>query len=263
MNSDLLAPHQSAVREVLWVDTSVQVDKLFGPDKVQRRIRARLEGADARVAPYVKMEFIRGQLPTVAFLIDLLQRVQQEGGDLSEVLRRLSRGAHGREVSKRISILGYALHRDDLQLTEQRLRVFLKSGWEDIFTEDVNLVMSDPLDCQWVSPAIRTSPPLGPPAIHCNYQTQCCRADQFVTAHQGSLQRVAQATSVKAATKEAAERALADPQKARGQNTCWPLGDTFIVLQAPQGSTVYTTDREMEAICNVLGVKCFREPTEV
>jgi hypothetical protein len=249
----------------LWVDTTIQVDKIFGPNRVQQRIRDRLKARPAQTAPYVKMEFIRGILPSVADVIEILRDVRQQGGDLREVLLRLPRGAFGREVGKRIMVLGNALQRNDpndLRRAELRLRNFLEH-WEIEFMDGLRLAKDDPLDCQWVTPAISTTPPLGPPPISCNYLTQRCRADQFVIKHRCSLQHVAQATGVRNETREAAERAIATPQRAKGQETCWPLGDTFIVLQAPQGATVYTTDREMKKICNVLKTRCCLESTGV
>lgn len=53
-----------------------------------------------------------------------------------------------------------------------------------------------------------------------------------------------------------------DFQRAKGQRNCWPLGDTIIALEAPQGAQIYTLDRHFDVICQALGKRRYEEDTE-
>jgi hypothetical protein len=47
--------------------------------------------------------------------------------------------------------------------------------------------------------------------------------------------------------------------RAKGERTCWALGDVIIALEAPDDALIYTTDNHFDVICAALGKRRFVE----
>ena len=91
-----------------------------------------------------------------------------------------------------------------------------------------------------------------------------CQLPDFLQHNVHNLQRIEQFIKQHAAAEyqellEKLARVTTNFSWAKGQRTCWKLGDIIIVLESPKDALIYTTDKHFKIICTALGRKLYRE----
>jgi len=99
----------------------------------------------------------------------------------------------------------------------------------------------------------------------CNKNRVRCQLPAFLQKNAHRLQQIEQFIKQHAAEEyqellEKLAQVTTDFSKAKGQRTCWKLGDIIIALEAPKDALIYTTDKDFETICKAkLGKKLYQE----
>ncbi|HIE29322.1 TPA: hypothetical protein EYP66_18785 [Candidatus Poribacteria bacterium] len=79
----------------IFIETSIQIERILGRIARKEQIRATLEGAEVSTSSYVWMEFRRTALQAMAYLLTIIRQMQQEGETdilFSELMKRVATG---------------------------------------------------------------------------------------------------------------------------------------------------------------------------
>jgi len=248
---------------LLYLDTTIQLSKLFAPYTVRQRIRHGLGLHSCVTSRYVRMEYMRWLEPCV----HVHQLLREETARnritaLSEVQARTLL-VFGRLRNKMLSILTW-LHRysgGDARMALLQLENLIDYRLADLFDADVT-ELPDPITCPLMDlRAVSQGDGFRlDPDIPYRKGQMPCHIVEFMAEHRTQLQALAEALAAdysKMAT--ACRRVLADPREAQG-STCKTLGDVIIALQTPEDAILYTTDTSFDIICPTLGIHHIREP---
>ncbi|RME42499.1 MAG: hypothetical protein D6791_17570 [Chloroflexi bacterium] len=246
----------------LYLDTTIQLSKLFAPYVVRERIRHQLEGHPCVASRYTRMEYMRWLEPCVVLHQLLHEELARDPiMALSEVQARALL-AFGRRRNKMLSILTW-LHRyssGDARIALFRLENLIEYQLAELFDAGVT-ELPDPIVCPLMDlRAIREDDEFRlEPDIPCRKGRMPCHIVEFLARHRVELQTLAKALATDYPKMAAAcHRVLADPNEAQG-STCKTLGDVIIALQTPHNAILYTTDTSFDIICPTLGIQHIRE----
>ena len=259
----------------IFLETSIQIERIFGPLKRREQIRDVLVDATVFTSSYTFMEFRRTVLQAVAHVLTLVRQMQCDGEniiDLSELMRKVARGRwirfSVRTIQRVILVLSDIISAFPTPFLESNTLIDyleLQLNWrlKELFFEDVSEYIIC-TDCDLVRPDV----PVGDymqSRLSCNAKIATCALVSFLSQHQERLHSLEKALAA-APTDEISPRTLAalkrinaDVTKALGERTCWSLGDVIIALETPDDAYIYTTDRHFDLICHVLGKQWFVE----
>jgi len=259
----------------IFIETSIQIERILGRIARKEQIRATLEGAKVSTSSYIWMEFRRTALQAMAYLLTIIRQMQQEGETdilFSELMRRVAAGTaigYSRRVLQRVLLAyGYILEtfpRSPVRATT--LIDYLEFNIERViparFFQGIDEVIKN-TDCDLVRPNV----PVGnylTNRLSCNAATAQCSLIDFLARHQEKLlaleHALAQANPDQSnpSALTALRRVNKDVTKAKGERTCWAFGDVIIALEAPDDALIYTTDNHFDVLCATLGKKRFVE----
>ena len=251
------------MQTIYYLDTTIQLTKLFGPSAIRQRLRARIQADPCVVSSYVRMEYLRWLQPCIQ-VHQLLQEeiAHNRATALSEVQARILL-LHGRDQNKMLSILTWLLriYSPDARLLLYYLKTLIEYEFHEAFTQGIDL-LPDPIACPLMDlKAIPhgTSYRLEPDLPYRRGEMPCHIVD-FLQEQRIALQELAPALE-EAYPKmaDACRRVLANPADAQG-NLCKTLGDVIIALQTPADAVLWTTDAAYDIICPTLGIAHVREP---
>jgi len=115
---------------------------------------------------------------------------------------------------------------------------------------------------------VRSNVPVGDyltSRLSCNAATAQCSLVDFLARHQSELLALEHALTqanpdqINPSTLPALRRLNQDVTRAKGERTCWALGDVIIALEAPDDALIYTTDNHFDVLCAALGKRRFIE----
>lgn len=102
--------------EKIFIETSIQIERILGRRARKEHIRATLERAKVSTSSYVWMEFRRTVLQAMSYLLTIIRKMQQEGETdiaFSELMKRIAAGTairYSRRVLQRVLLAyGYIL----------------------------------------------------------------------------------------------------------------------------------------------------------
>lgn len=258
-----------------FLETSIQIERIWASLKRREQIRDILEGATVFTSSYVFMEFKRAVLQAVAHVLTLVRQMQRDGEDvidLSELTRKVALGRgirfSVRTIQRVILVLSHILETFPTPSVESDVLIDyleLQLAWrlKGLFFESVSEYITH-TDCDLVCPDF----PVGDyvqSRLSCNAKTATCALVSFLSRYQEELRAlegvlaVASPNEINQRTLTALKRINANMAKALGEQTCWSLGDVIIALEVPEDAHIYTTDRHFDLICSVLGKKRFIE----
>jgi hypothetical protein len=259
----------------IFIETSIQIERILGRIARKEQIRETLEGAKVSTSSYVWMEFRRTALQAMAYLLTIIRLMQQEGETyirFSELMKRVAAGTaigYSRRVLQRVLLAyGYILEtfpRSPVRATT--LIDYLEFNIEHViparFFQGINEVIKN-TDCDLVRPNV----PVGDyfhNRLSCNAATAQCSLVYFLVRHRSELLALehalaqAEPNQINPSTLAALRRVNKDVTKAKGERTCWALSDVIIALEAPDDALIYTTDNHFDVICAALGKRRFVE----
>ena len=193
---------------------------------------------------------------------------------LGAAVANLSSGRPGfskRMIERRQKILGMAMvdcEDADESLTRagvlRILELYLESGLERRFMANIG-TLTNATDCDLAKyPLIQRADGYYQLTTTCNKRRVRCQLPAFLEQNAHSLQKIEQFLKRHAATEyqellKKLAQVTTDFSQARGQRTCWKLGDIIIALESPEDALIYTTDKDFERICTALGRKLYQE----
>lgn len=131
-----------------YLDTTIQLSKLFAPSRVRHAIKERMTEHPCVVSCYARMEYLRWLEPCVA-VHQLLQEeiTRNRTTALSEVQARILL-AHGRNQNKMLSILTWLLrvNSPDARMLLFYVKALIEYEFHEAFAQGVEL-LPDPIAC--------------------------------------------------------------------------------------------------------------------
>ncbi|MCE7986232.1 MAG: hypothetical protein DYG89_34075 [Caldilinea sp. CFX5] len=245
-----------------YLDTTIQLSKLFAPASVRQTIHQRIQEHSCVASSYARMEYLRWLEPCVA-MHQLLQEeiAHNRTTALSEVQARILL-AHGRNQNKMLSIMTWLLraYSPDARVLLVYLKTLIEYEFHEIFTQGIEL-LPDPIACPLMD--LRAIPETAgyrlEPNLAYRRGAMPCHIVDFLQGHRRALQELSTALrETYPQMAEACGRVLENPTDAQG-NTCKTLGDVIIALQTPADAVLWTTDASFDLICPVIGIPHLRE----
>lgn len=248
--------------ETYYLDTTIQLSKLFAPLSLRKKIRHRIEEHSCVVSSYVRMEYLRWLEPCVYVYQILQEEIERNHTSaLSETQARILL-EHGRQQNKMLSVLTWLLriYSLDARILLYSLKTLIEIEFSEAFIRGVT-VLPDPIACPLMN--LQAEPQgvgyLLAPSIPYRRGEMPCHIVEFLQQHRNALQELA--LTLDAAYPQMAQacrRVLEKPDDAQG-NTCKTLGDVIIALQAPSNAILWTTDASFDLICPTIGIEHIRE----
>jgi len=258
-----------ADKEKLFVETSIQIQKVFSTQQRRMKIRSRLKRASQTVtSKFVRYEFDRTVL---ADCILLHQTIHRES-TLADAFMRLGESSRSRRAQRQWLIYANLLSGmeeiEDLYSQNARNRLliqledYIEETLSEIFLLYIDATIPDLVGCAFPAPR-KTSEGTYEFQITCQRATAPCRLPAFLQTNEMLLRQMYSAIQAKGAhsewrqMKEALERILHNFQVAKGQKNCWPIGDCIITLEMPDDSKLLTLNlSHFRTLCAAIGKQC-------
>jgi hypothetical protein len=263
----------------IFLETSIQIERFVRPDR-EPVILSNLFGKELQTSCYVLAEFRRTLLRDLRFVSSVIEDNWGENGEhpltLDQLLQVLSRVRNVRSERR---------YQRFLWIAATLLECFGADpvpaadviDWlaELILTYNRELLSIDFHDsrgqaevlyqCQHDCDLAQDGRDLS--HMTCRGDEARCSLPRFLAAHEPQLRALLSAHRQAPASMRddralaALERVLSDPtfESAKGQRNCWPLGDTIMTLEAPDGVPIYTLDHHYDLICTALGKTRYTE----
>jgi len=226
----------------LFLDTTVQIDRIFGSSLKRKAIQEVCAGKECWCTTYVLGEFYANIISDAACVCHFLL----QGDDLNEVERRILDFARGRQANRmhKIFIRLRSLYDNNLEM----IRCEIESWLEDLlhlFYRGIQLELTDETGCQRAKAHIVYQD--GTPileGIGCRKENCQCGIEKFWSDHQPLFARVPLPEDMNARVKPLLEKMQMAVYDVKG-NGCRTLGDAVIVLETlDQGGEVCSTNRK-------------------
>ena len=245
-----------------YLDTTIQLSKLFAPVDLRHRIMAQINTYPCTVSRYVRMEYLRWLEPSIQ-LHQMLQREVKRNPTtaLDEVQARILM-TFGRNQTKMLAILTLLsrVYGREMPLFMLHLETLIDYEFENLFRKNVT-ELPDPIAFPLMDlHAIRQEASYHlEPSIPYRRGEMPCHIVEFLQNHRTELKELALALNKDyPKMADACQRVLANPDDAQG-NLCKTLGDVIIALQTPAHAVLWTTDASFDLICPALGISHLRE----
>jgi len=249
--------------EIMFLDTSIQIDRNTEADSRKNIIYQRLRNKQAMTSTLVLREFKERIIHKCIALLeivmvcdnraDLETMISQQFTDASILLKimgQVDRETRSHEIF-------------DKELIIETIKGYIEGGMEKRFMRNL-VCISDETKCELAPEKIRCDNACYRLRVSCNRQKVKCNLPKFISTKQDALNRFCALTNREQQTEIekicCVYEAIQDNYDlAKGQRNCNTLSDVIIALEAPVNSIIYTTDRHYEVICLLLGKSIFRE----
>ncbi len=255
----------------IFLDNTIQIERIIVPSRraiIQPHLTA--EGTSVISSTYLLMEYRRTVVADFIAVHNLVKSYKQLGAAVAHLSSGRARFSK-RMIERRQMILGMAMvdcEDADESLTRvgvlRILELYLEGGLERRFMENIT-TLTNVTDCDLAKyPLIQRADGYYELTTTCNKKRVRCQLPAFLQQNAHSLQRIEQFIKQHAAGEyqellEKLAQVTTDFSQARGQRTCWKLGDIIIALEAPPDALIYTTDKDFKTICTALGRKLYQE----
>jgi len=255
----------------IFLDNTIQVERIIVPSR-RAIIQPHLtdENTSVRSSTYLLMEYRRTVVADFIAAYNLVQSHEQLGAAVANISSGRAKFSK-RMIERRQKILGMAMvdcEDADESLTKlgvlRILELYLEGGLERRFMENIS-TLTNATDCDLAKyPLVQRADGYYKLTTTCNKKHVRCQLPAFLQQNAHNLQRIEQFIKQHAATEyqellEKLAQVTADFSRAKGQRTCWRLGDIIIALEAPEDALIYTTDKDFKTICTALGKKLYLE----
>ncbi|MEM7536498.1 MAG: hypothetical protein AAF639_30215 [Chloroflexota bacterium] len=265
----------------IFLDTTIQIDRLLQTADVQANIQQNLTNKRIYTSSTVYMEFKRTILQDIRYVHALVERKcairPVQTVLLSDIDRWLAGGEGNFSIRSRDrckfvtatikdAIPQNSVHKNRLFTFLQTMRFNLEmdffsvdlgdNGYFDISEEDTYI---DIAGCVLSRPEYPSGDILNT-RLSCSAATTACKLDQFLTQHADELQAIHRRLSTLPAQQrdQRAFNVLTDVlangyRRALGERSCWALGDIVIALESPNNAAIYTTnEKHFSPLCEAL-----------
>lgn len=257
-------------RQTVFVETSVQIQRVLAPPGYREQIRQELASSTmvAVSSHYVWMEYQRTIIADHAHVHDIMGNHTDWGSLFGHVLDG-QRAFRPRSAVRCTQIISQAYHASDqrYELGRQFLSIQVSHNLRQIFWTDVTAVHNT-IVCDLVeSGIVRSRDGTYAVAASCRKESAACRLPDFLTDQRTKLNAMADYLAVhprslknQVKVQQLLAAILQDPRNALGQTSCWPLGDIIIALQVPAGAALWTLDADFAPLAAALDIPLY-QPT--
>lgn len=249
-------PQESPDDTPLFLETTVQIDRVIGTDARRRAIRASTRNRPLCTSGHVLGEFNRTLIRDAIIFRDLLRT----SPDVGDAVKRLP-SFIPRRTKRTVDLLASLGFDNDKQLTLERLEMFIEWRGHDHFWDSIADHTSE-VGCVLQS---WTSEPDGNgdydlDGLKClKNRPPSCKVMPFIERNREALESLV--ASGKQSNRDnvvsaanAFEGILAGDDVPYGEKSnCYRISDTLIALEAPDEAEIYSTDGDVKIICEILG----------
>lgn len=254
-------------KPLIFLDTSVQIERLLGSLSQRQAIEQHLAIADCTfvTSTYVFMEFQRAVLADYANVYNTLY-AHPVWEETAQVLRSGKMAYRPRALGRCMQILTQAmtLSKMDCEVALSLLKATIRYDLPGRFWQHVTR-LPDPITCDLVVKGVKFQGDnqciVGE---SCRKEDAACHLPDFLSQHQAVLQNIiaylkTQPHAIKQQERVARllQNVIADPHAALGQSACWPLGDIIIALQALPHASIWTSDSDFQPIAQAIGLPLY------
>jgi hypothetical protein len=268
-------------RRKLFLDTTIQIDRLFETLDRKRRILGKIAGCDCYTCTLVLREFKALVLDSSISLYSIIEECCSDPDVLTEISREFSKSIESMMLKiyaevKREAGLNASF---DRELALATLRSYIDGRLLARFRKVLAEQESDLTECEVARYEVQESDGMFELEVHCNRKRANCNLPQIYKDNEKRLKRIKELLEGKSDTDcklEARERhefgrinevssqvvKHSDWNIVKGQRNCDRLADLTILIESPPGSAVYTTDKGYDYLFNRLDFPD-KEPPEI
>jgi hypothetical protein len=264
----------------IFLETTIQIERFLETPERRTQILANLVDKQVCTSSYVQMEFQRTLLRDLSYVHSIVGSDCSTAEDckifLHDVMAKLRRRTPhhaNRAVMRSLMVIERLLEIfEEGRIEKSRLLQYLADQIEDLKEEFLEIDLqteqgeilqvdcSNQTDCSLVKTGL----------CHCRREEARCSLPTFLSQHAEIVERVRHAfeattqpsnrsSSMSSAMGRVTSPGPIDWHRAKGQQNCWPLGDTIIALESPRDAAIYTTDRHYDVICPIVGRYLYEE----
>ncbi|MFQ6032256.1 MAG: hypothetical protein ACE5K2_04975 [Candidatus Zixiibacteriota bacterium] len=243
-----------AFTDALFLETTLQVERVFGSERIKRLINEAVRGRSLITSTYVLMEFKR---TITSDFVNFYNALEQEE-NISEALAQLAK-SYGRHSSRYLLILSVILRERRTLNKEKTLEILSRYIRWDLrrrFYRGIDHVIDEtqcPLSVK--EPVFENG--FYSLDVTCRKGENPCKVSELIRENLEDVKKIFEALKGAPSAKGMVEllgKVVEDPKEMDGR-TCQLLGDVVIVLEAPRDTPILTTDRLYRLICEAIGKK--------
>lgn len=257
------------IEELLFLETTIQVDRIIGTQDRRDAIRHNIRDRRLCTSGHVLGEYNRTLVRNAVTFRDLLR----SSPDVADAVARLSRYAPvGRKFHRTMTLLAYLGFDADKKNTLDRLEMFIEWRAHDLFWESIDRsACPNQIGCgiaSWQGEQ-DSAGQYDTAAIKClKANPPQCRVEDFIHGNRDALEQFVSVAKNHsngdvARAASAFEAILAGTATPFGERSCYPISDTLIVLESPPGSSIYSTDGDVHDIGQILGRRLHSEEDHI
>lgn len=240
-----------SMSEKAFLDTSVQVQRVFGYRRNREFIAEKVRGRAQFLSRYVLMEYKRRIIRSFVLFYSCLMDEES----VSEALNFFESEYSGRMKSDIIKIISMLVLDGKLQKDQALTRLERLIDWElvDYFEAEVNYI-EDLIDCNVAKAEARIpiSCSIYIRQLRCRKNERQCKIDNFVTENSHLFKKIGASKRIAPRLRELCSKVCNQPEESRGRN-CATLGDVIISIEAAADCVVCSYDKTFEVICKEIG----------
>jgi len=256
-------------RRAFFLDTTIQVDRLFERTWRKNYIRQRLAGRECMTCSMVLREFKRNVIDTCISLLLIISECETDTDVETEISRQFTKSTVSMmlkiyaEVKREALITG----RFDKELIVATLKEYIKGRLLSRFNEVLTMGMRDAVKCDVALRSTTEAYGMYSIDVSCNRVSATCDLPKVFKENGRWLTRISDALRIgrdlEAKGKAELERICRVLERARensgwavlkGNHNCDRVADLTIVLEAPRGASVYSTDKHYELLARYVGI---------
>lgn len=251
---------------MLFLETTIQIDRVIGEQLRRETIRANLRGRTLVTSWHVLGEFNKTLVQDAVVLRNLVRL----SPSVEEAYRRLDRFIPAERKHRRtVGLLGYLGVTSDRQDLLDRLETFIEIEAHAVFWEMVDRGRSpDAVGCvlkDW-KPAPTDAGGYDLSGLKCTKANPPpCRVTAFIEANRRSLETLVDLAKQSKQPRvvrsgDALDKILRGLESPFGERSnCYVISDALIAHEAPPDAEIYSTDADISAISVILGRKVHQE----
>lgn len=236
------------------LDTTIQIDRIFGSDKRKSRIAEVLEGKELVTSTYVLGEYYNNMVNDYITLYHIF--LQEK--DIKQTGCRITEKAFGRSQGRMFKLFNDLVSccDGDLELIEDNLDNYLQVMLAR-FHEGIDETLMNETECHRAKAKVVYED--GIPrleSLRCRKEDHQCEVCTFWMQRKEDLERLLENQNYDRTLKEIIEQSLQENKNFKGRN-CSKLGDTVITAEAigKKDMEVCSSNRgDFEPICESFGV---------
>lgn len=261
----------------IYLDTSIQFDRILGDFETRSRVTEKLNGNSVLSSTYVLMEWRRTILKDLCFVIALLHdydirdNARQSLADattswtnVDATFTEMSRKRADKAVEivlnsidpeENIILVGDLIDRIRFWINELETEFhFIK----DTSGVDQQITLINDTDCDLAEGPFERNPR----KMMCIHTLAQCNLPLFLKERNSVLNDLDNKLKTTPQTRmqkylNERLRHKSNPELAKGQESCWFLAEAIKFAEIPSSATLYTSDKLLESIADLLGMPLF------